>query len=42
MQRLTYVKHCLTNYKGHEKLFEFYPQAKDITEIVDIIADYKK
>ena len=31
-----------TNYKGHEKLFEFYPQAKDITEIVDIIADYKK
>jgi len=30
------------NYKGHEKLFEFYPQAKDITEIVDIIADYKK
>jgi len=31
-----------TNYNGHEKLFEFYPQAKDITEIVDIIADYKK
>lgn len=30
------------NYSGHEKLFEFYPQAKNITEIVDIIADYKK
>lgn len=30
------------NYKGHEKLFEFYPQVKDITEIVDIIATYKK
>jgi len=31
-----------TNYQAHEKLFEFYPQARDITEIVDIIANYKK
>lgn len=31
-----------SNYQAHEKLFEFYPQARNITEIVDIIANYKK
>ena len=30
------------DYDGHKKLFDFYPEAQNITEIVDIIADYKR